>query len=125
MDTTQRRPGCLIVLLGLVIARDLAGVAVTLSGVGQGVPGFPTWALWASIACGVLSVVSAVALFARRRWGFFGLCAAYAGLAAINVAFGPDRFVVVYSTIMSAFVLAIIFGMLIRGGDESAWAGMK
>lgn len=125
METTQRRSVGLMILLVLIAMRDLIGAVLTVQNAGNLRQAMPEWAVWAIAACSAFSAASAVALLTWRQWGFYGVCLSYLGLIALNIRFGVEVFDVAYFVVMRAFTVAVLFGFLVKGGENSAWAGMK
>jgi uncharacterized protein involved in cysteine biosynthesis len=127
MEPHGSRSFALTLLLGLIVVYDVASAVFTTANAGalrQAMPQLPEWALWASVGAGLLRAVGAGALVAYRRWGFVVLCAGAAARAGLGFVFAGG-FDAVYSAFMSVLVLAVVFGMLAKGGAESTWARLR
>lgn len=127
MDTTTQRSAPLTLLLGLIVGYDVLSASYTVSNANAilaAAPQLPAWALWTSVGLGMVRALGALLVFASKKVGFALVCVGALGRVAMLVVFSGG-FDAIYTLVMSLFVIAVLFGMLARGGDESVWARMR
>lgn len=117
----KRRHGCLTAWLVVALAMNsiltLVYVAWSLS---PPTDNLLLRAAWVSpvLALGcVANVVFTVALFRWKRWGFYGAAASAAVVFAINLAIGVSP----ASALLGLAGVAVLYGVLLIGGERAAW----
>lgn len=118
--TRKKMHGCLTAwLILMIIANVLLAIAspTLIETVKKANPDFPVWALWFAMCMGILNVVFAAALFAWKKWGFYGFA------TTTIIAFGVNLYT--GAALGQAFAglggIALLFLMLQLGGDRKAW----
>jgi len=127
METTPNRGFGMTLVCGLIVAYDVASAAWTAANVGAvraAVPMLPVWAIWASVAAGLVRATGAVGVLVFRRWGFPLVCLGAVARVTLGFVF-VGGFDAVYSAFMSLLVVAVLFGMLAKGGEGSALSRMR
>ena len=81
----------------------------------------PNWAFWALAGCGVVNVISAVALLRWKRWGFWLLIASAIASLIINVSIGLGP----QGAFGAIFGIAILYGVLHIGKERKAWPRLR
>jgi hypothetical protein len=120
----KQRHGCLTAWLIFVIVVNMI-VALAYPGMGsiihRTMPGFPEWFVWPFAACSVLNIIFAIALFAWKRWGFYGMV-----LDAV-IAFGLNLYVGAspIALIVGLAGVGLLFGVLQIGGNNSGWSQLE
>ena len=121
----KRRHGCLTAWLVLMAAGNtltaLVYADLTVVGLPQ-VPAFrEAWTAPVLGALGVANVVFAIALLRWKRWGFYGFAATTVAAFCVNITIGLNP-------LLAATVLiapALLYALLMVGGDQSAWRLMS
>lgn len=128
-EPANRRGIGLTLLLGAIVVYDTLKAWSTVLAAGGGggnpdAPAPPAWALGASVACSLARAAGALALLGGRRWGFFVVVAG--AIAEVAFAFAvAGGFAAVYFAFLAFFVLAVLTGLLLKGGERSAWTRMR
>jgi hypothetical protein len=122
--TAKQRHGCLTAFLILMIIANSILALIYLFGSGTiaaTLPDAPKWVFPAlGVAC-ILNVVFAVALFAWKRWGFYGFAAMSVLSIVINMFIGLG----VGQSFSGLIGVAVLYGVLQIGGDRKGWAQLE
>ncbi len=81
----------------------------------------PTWAFGALALCGVVNVISAVALLRWQRWGFWAFVASALVGVVVNfsIGLGPQ------GVVGAAAGILILYGVLHIGKEQKAWPRLQ
>jgi hypothetical protein len=83
-------------------------------------PTIPDWMPPVLVALSVLDVIFAIALFAWKKWAFYGFCASALAAMAMNLAAGVG----VVQSLLGLIGIAILYGLL-QSGSPTAWSQME
>jgi hypothetical protein len=120
----KKRHGCLTAWLILMIVANISTVLLYTLGrawLHKSQPGLPTWAFNIFLLSGFINVVSALALFSWKRWGFFLFAADSVAIFFLNISLG-------YNIVIALFGfsgVAIMYGVLHIGGSRKGWKQLE
>jgi hypothetical protein len=83
----------------------------------QNMPAFPDWAFPVLGVIGVFNLVCAIALFAWKKWGFYGFIVSSIFSFAINLTIG----IPVVHALMGIVGVAVLYGVLQIGNGDKGW----
>lgn len=81
-------------------------------------PDAPTWAPFMLVLLNILMIVCLVAVFRWKRWGFYVYVGVVVATFFLNLAIGLS----LGSALFGFVGLAILYGVLQIGGQNSAWS---
>lgn len=117
----RRHPFLTFMLWWLAIGNILAtalGPFLFVSIRRQSIPDFPEWSGWAFATLSILAVLCTVALFRRRKWGFYGYALVACAVFALNVHGGVGT----GASALGFVGTAALFIALQMGGVKKAWS---
>jgi hypothetical protein len=120
----NERHGCLTTYLVFVIIVNSAMSLTYLLGpewLRRNGLNTPAWAFWALAGVGVVNVISAVALFRLRRWGFWLSVVSATIALAVNFSIGLG----LQGTFGAIVGIAILYGVLHIGKEKKAWPRLQ
>ena len=103
----------LLIILGNLFELFLYGSEV--------LAGDSPWYSFAFVLISLFDIACVLALFAWKKWGFWGICAASAATFIINLVAGGN---LVYA-IIGLTSAVILFGFLNVGGDNKGWPQLE
>lgn len=120
----QRHPFLVFMLWWLAIANAASVVLSPFMFVSirrQSIPDFPEWAGWALAALSIPAVLSAMALFQWKGWGFYGIALVACAVFALNVYGG----VTIPAAALGFGGTVLLFIALQLGGEKRAWPKLR
>lgn len=115
----KNRHGCLTAWLAVMILANVA-TAVMYYATGPTIAERLDLPMWGVVALGgfaVLNVLFAGALFAWKKWGFYGFAATTVLIFGINVSIGVG----VLQSVSGLLGVVILYAVLQMGDPESGW----
>jgi len=138
MEKLKKRHGCLtawLVLLIIFHTFTILGSVITyflfdpeLLSQMPGMPAFdmPTWLIVVAAIYGVVCLVVTIALFAWRKWAFWGFIGINILYIAILMLTGRPVLEIVTNTISGILSIVILFAVLQIGGeDKKGWTQLE
>ena len=121
MVEEKQRHGCLTAWLMVLIilgAFSLLGTALMYlidpQAIREALPGAPAWTFPATGVINLLGVVFAIALFAWKKWAFWGYAVSSIALIIVNVLMG----VPLWQSLSSLTGIVVLYAVLQIGGKE-------
>jgi hypothetical protein len=124
MDVPKQRHFLLTAwLVFMIIANGATAVItpMTLDYIQRALPAFPAWMAWSIALCAILNIAFAIALFNRKKWGFFGFLVTTVVASAQNIYVGIG----IPRTLLGLLGVAILYGVLQIGGQKSGWSQLE
>ena len=125
MTQQKKRHGCLTAWLILaMIVNALGTIALLLANTSMreelavDVPG---WSISVALVLAATGLVCYLALFYWQKWGFWGLLVAYTAGLVIDLSSGYS----IGEALRNMLAMAILYGVLQIGGENSGWSQLE
>jgi len=119
----KSRHGCLTAwLTAMILANVAAGVMYFAAGPAiANEAGLPDWGLFVVGLFAVLNIFFIAAIFAWKKWGFFGFAASSVIVVAINVSIGVG----VLQSVSLLIGVGVLYAVLQMEDPESGWEQLE
>lgn len=117
-DEPKKRHGCLTAFLIVAIllnALTAFGNLAAGEAIEQTLPDAPSWGLPVLALLGVVNIVSLIAIWLWKKWGFFGVMLSGFITVFVNLAIGVN----VMAAVMGLIGVAVLYGVLQIGDDKT------
>ena len=123
-DARKTRHGCVTAWLVLMIVANSLTAVVNLASeeaIRKTLPDMPSWALPVLASCAALNVVFAIALFAWKKWGFYGFVGTSIVALIVNLRSGVG----IIPALFGLLGVVILYAVLQIGGARKAWPQLE
>ena len=107
----------------MIVANSLTAVVNLASeeAIRKTLPDMPSWALPVLASCAALNVVFAIALFAWKKWGFYGFVGTSIVALIVNLRSGVG----IIPALFGLLGVVILYAVLHIGGARKAWPQLE